>query len=31
MRYGLGVIGVSLLGLLARTGLYRHPLFKHDA
>ena len=30
MRYGFGVIGVSLLGLLARTGLYRHAMFRHD-
>jgi glycosyltransferase involved in cell wall biosynthesis len=27
VRYGLGVLGVSMLGLLARTGLYRHRLF----
>ncbi len=30
MRYGFGVIGVSLLGLLARAGLYRHALFRDD-
>jgi glycosyltransferase involved in cell wall biosynthesis len=28
VRYGLGVVGVSVLGLLARTGLYRHRLFR---
>ena len=28
VRYGLGVMGVSLLHLLARTGLYRAPLFR---
>lgn len=27
VRYGLGVIGISVLGALARLGLYRHPLF----
>ena len=27
VRYGLGVLGVSMLGLLARTGVYRHRLF----
>ena len=27
VRYGLGVLGVSILGLLARTGWYRHRLF----
>lgn len=27
VRYGLGVLGVSMLGLLARIGWYRHPLF----
>lgn len=27
VRYGLGVLGVSFLGLLARTGLYRNRLF----
>ena len=30
MRYGFGVIRVSLLGLLARIGAYRHSLFRHD-
>lgn len=28
LRYGLGVLGVSLLGLSARSGLYRHRLFQ---
>jgi glycosyltransferase involved in cell wall biosynthesis len=28
MRYGWGVIGVSILGFLARTGIYTSPLFK---
>jgi glycosyltransferase involved in cell wall biosynthesis len=28
MHYGLGVLAVSLLGLLARSGLYRHRLFR---
>ncbi len=28
LRYGLGVLGISLLGLLARSGLYRHRLFQ---
>jgi hypothetical protein len=28
VRYGLGVLGVSLLGALARFGLYRHRLFR---
>ncbi len=27
VRYGFGVVGTSLFALLARTGLYRHPLF----
>jgi glycosyltransferase involved in cell wall biosynthesis len=27
LRYGFGVVGTTLLALLARTGLYRHPLF----
>lgn len=27
VRYGLGVLWVSMLGLLARTGMYRHRLF----
>lgn len=31
LRYGFGVIRVSLLGLLARTGVYRHRLFRRDA
>jgi glycosyltransferase involved in cell wall biosynthesis len=29
MKYGFGVIRVALLGLLARTGVYRHSLFQH--
>ncbi len=29
LRYGLGVTGISLLGLLSRLGLYRHRLFRH--
>ena len=28
VRYGLGVLGTALLGLLYRTGLYRHPMFR---
>ena len=31
LRYGFGVIRVSLLGLLARTGMYRHRLFRHGS
>jgi glycosyltransferase involved in cell wall biosynthesis len=27
VRYGLGVVGTTLLAFLARAGLYRHPLF----
>jgi len=27
VRYGMGVLRVGILGLLARTGLYRHRLF----
>lgn len=27
VRYGLGVVLVSVLGFLNRTGLYRHPIF----
>jgi hypothetical protein len=27
VRYGFGVLGTSVLGLLARTGLYRHRMF----
>ena len=27
VRYGFGVVGTTLLALLARTGLYRHRLF----
>lgn len=30
LRYGLGVLRVSLLGFAARTGLYRHPLLRFD-
>ena len=28
VRYGFGVVGTTLLAFLARTGLYRHPLFE---
>jgi len=28
VRYGLGVVRTTLLGLLARTGIYRHRLFR---
>jgi len=28
VRYGMGVVGTTLLGLLARTGMYRHRLFR---
>ena len=28
VRYGFGVVGTTLLALLARTGLYRHRLFE---
>ena len=28
VRYGMGVVGTTLLGLLARTGVYRHRLFR---
>ena len=31
VRYGMGVLGVSFLGALSRTGLYRHPLFHRAA
>ena len=27
VRYGLGVVGTTILAFLARTGLYRHSLF----
>ena len=27
VRYGLGVVGTTLLAFLARAGLYRHRLF----
>lgn len=30
VKYGLAVLWVSVLGLLARSGIYRHRLFKHD-
>jgi glycosyltransferase involved in cell wall biosynthesis len=30
-RYGFGVLWISLLGLLARTGLYRHAMFRRNA
>jgi glycosyltransferase involved in cell wall biosynthesis len=29
VRYGLGVVGLSVLGALARIGLYRHYLFRN--
>jgi glycosyltransferase involved in cell wall biosynthesis len=28
VRYGFGVVGVTLLAFLARSGLYRHSLFR---
>jgi len=28
VRYGLGVLGTSVLGFLARSGIYRHTLFR---
>ena len=28
VRYGFGVIGTTILAMLARAGLYRHPLFE---
>lgn len=31
IRYGMGVLGISLLGALSRSGLYRHPLFHRAA
>ena len=31
VRYGFGVVGTTLLAFLARTGLYRHPLFELQA
>jgi glycosyltransferase involved in cell wall biosynthesis len=31
VRYGLGVVRTALLGLFARTGLYRHRLFRPPA
>jgi glycosyltransferase involved in cell wall biosynthesis len=31
VRYGLGVVGTTLLAFLARTGLYRHRLFTAQA
>ena len=27
VRYGMGVVTTTLLAFLARTGVYRHPLF----
>jgi glycosyltransferase involved in cell wall biosynthesis len=30
VRYGFGVLAVSLFGLLARPGLYRHRIFRRD-
>lgn len=29
IQYGMGVLGVSCLGFLARTGVYRHRLFEN--
>ncbi len=29
IQYGFGVLATSVLGFLARTGLYTHPLFRH--
>jgi len=31
VRYGIGVVGTTLLAFLARTGLYRHRLFELQA
>ena len=31
VRYGFGVVGTTLLAFLARTGIYRHRLFKLQA
>jgi len=31
VRYGFGVVGTTLLAFLARTGMYRHPLFELQA
>ena len=31
VRYGFGVVGTTVLGFLARTGLYRHRLFELTA
>jgi glycosyltransferase involved in cell wall biosynthesis len=31
VRYGLAVIVISCLGMLQRTGVYRHPMFKNDS
>lgn len=31
LRYGFGVVAVSMLGLLARIGVYRHRLYRRDA
>ncbi len=30
IRYGFGVLGTSVLGFLARTGVYTHPLFSKN-
>lgn len=29
LRYGFGVLQTTVLGFLARLGIYRHPLFRH--
>jgi hypothetical protein len=31
VRYGFGVVRTTLLALLARSGIYRHPLFRTEA
>ncbi len=31
VRYGLGVVGTTMLALLARTRIYRHPMFNARA
>jgi glycosyltransferase involved in cell wall biosynthesis len=30
VRYGLGVVGISILGLLNRLGLYQHSMFSNN-
>jgi hypothetical protein len=30
IQYGLGVLATSVLGFLARTGIYTHHLFKNE-